>query len=81
MPSLAASEVRAVLEALTQTYVDGRNQGHWHLYTFALSDGRSVRGRLVAQQEDGIVVGLDEPGHPHRTIGWNEVEKLLIEVE
>jgi hypothetical protein len=81
VPSLAASEIRAVLQALTDTYVEGSNQAHWHLYTFTLSDGRSIRGRLVEQQKDGIVVGLDEPGNPHETIGWNEVDKLLIEAE
>ena len=81
MPPLAPSEVRAVVAALTDLYVAGDNHGHWHVYTFALLDGRTIRGRVVELHDDVVVVALDESGHSHINILLDEVAKLQVEAE
>ena len=81
MPPLAPSEVRAVIDALTNLYVDGDNDGHWHIYTFTLQDGSAIRGRVVALEDDRIIVGLDEPGNPQTNVPWHEVHTLQVEAE
>ena len=82
MPPLAPSEVRAIIEALTSLYVDGGNDGHWHVYRFTLRDGSAIRGRVVAlNNDDGIVVGLDEPGDPQKIVPWHDVDALQVEAE
>jgi len=81
MPPLARSEIHAVIDALTKLYVDGNNDGHWHIYTFTLQDGSSIRGRIVAQEDDHIIVGLDEDGHPQTSVPCHQINILQIEAE
>jgi hypothetical protein len=81
MNRLVRAELKAVIDALTQVYVDGRNDGNWHVLTFNLVDRSAVRGRVVSSDEqDAIVVGL-EPSNQQVTVGWDDVQSLLIEAD
>lgn len=78
---LVRAELEAVIDALTQVYADGRNDGNQHVLTFNLVDGSAVRGRVVSSEEEhAIVVGL-EPSNRQVAVGWDDVQSLLIEAD
>jgi hypothetical protein len=85
MRPLAEADLRTVLGGLSESYAQGRTSD-FHVYAFKRADGSVVRGNVAGWDdpngEPGILVNSRDDADQitdQVTIGWDDVQSLVIE--